>query len=318
MTSVNTISEIIGEPTSLHIDWTVSNICNYDCLYCSSEAKGGDWGWPDLKNVSQTISELRKHYTDRRFCYTLLGGELTLWKQFNQFIELLHQETPGCKIKLLTNGRMPPAYWQQWGNKFSAIQFSYHGRQANTQEFIDSILACSCENINVFVMMDILNWDKCQSAYEQIVNQCTNVRIVSAKPIDNRAVNYTSELQGYTESQLAWMRNAKKYNNKIKAPPFNITYAKYTNGTVEEIDPMRLIIDGDNLWQGWQCSIGIEKLAFRTQGEITRGSGCDVDTFNRIGNWRTGDIIALPKDWITCPKPACFCGNDIGVSRRAD
>ena len=71
MTSVNTISEIIGEPTSLHIDWTVSNICNYDCLYCSSEAKGGDWGWPDLKNVSQTISELRKHYTDRRFCYTL-------------------------------------------------------------------------------------------------------------------------------------------------------------------------------------------------------------------------------------------------------
>ena len=51
-------------------------------------------------------------------------------------------------------------------------------------------------------------------------------------------------------------------------------------------------------------------------GEITRASGCEVGREQEIGNWRTSSIIQLPVDWVTCPMPACFCGNDIGVSRK--
>ena len=310
------ITEIIGDPNSVHIDWTVSNVCNYDCRYCFGDAKNGSWSWPDLYNVQQTLEQLLAHYGNKTFFYTLLGGELTLWKQFDQFIELLHSITPGCKIKLLTNGRMPESYWQKWGSSFSAIQFSYHAAQTDTQEFVNSINACSCPNINVFVMMDKLHWDKCCTAYEQIVQQCSTVRTVSAKPIDNRAELYTTTLQSYTDNQLEWMKQARYYNSSIRLPPFSITHAEYDTGIIEEIDPMRLILDGNNHWQGWKCSIGIEKLALRMDGEITRASGCEVGREQEIGNWRTSSIIQLPVDWVTCPMPACFCGNDIGVSRK--
>lgn len=309
------IRRLTGQTDSVHIDWTVANVCNYDCHYCSSDANGGDWRWPDLDRVADTLNELRKHYTNRRFRYTLLGGELTLWKQFGDFLDLLAKITPEHNIKLLTNGKMPPEYWSREGSRFSAVQFSYHGRQTNTDEFVASVQACSCPNINVFVMMDILNWDKCQSAYQQIIEECDNVRVVQAKPVDNRATDYNTSLVTYTQEQIDWMRSARHHNRSIRALPFQHTYAEYTDGSMQEIDPMRLILDGNNQWAGWHCTIGIEKLALRHDGEITRGSGCDVGRLSKIGNWRTGEIIDLPTQPVICPKDACYCGNDIGVSR---
>lgn len=310
------ITKIIGQTDNLHVDWTVANVCNYDCHYCSSDANGGDWSWPDLNNVELLLERLRNHYSNRRFSYTLLGGELTLWKQFGDFLDLLETKTPDCKIKLLTNGKMPPSYWEREGHRFSAVQFSYHGRQTDTDEFIASVQACTCKNINVFVMMDVLHWDKCQEAYSRISQECTNVRVVQAKPVDSRATDYNIKLVTYTQEQIDWMKSARYHNRTITALPFQHTYAQYSDGSVKEIDPFRLILDNNNQWLGWKCSIGQEKIALRYDGEITRASGCDVGRLNRIGNWRTVDINYLPDDWVICPKDACFCGNDIGVSRH--
>ena len=309
------IRKITSLSNTLSVDWTVANVCNYDCHYCSADANGGDWMWPDLDLVDQTLKELRNHYKDRRFLYTLLGGELTLWKKFSDFITLLEDITPDCGIKLLTNGKMPPSYWEREGHRYSAVQFSYHGRQTNTDEFIASVKACTCKNINVFVMMDLLHWGKCQEAYYKIVNECDNVRIIQAKPVDNRATNYNTSLVTYTQMQIDWMKSAKHLNRNISVLPFQHTYAEYTDGSVGEIDPMQLILEGKNQWQGWHCNIGVEKIALRFDGEITRASGCDVSRKTEIGNWRNAKIIELPVAPVICPKEACFCGNDIGVSR---
>lgn len=306
------IKRVVGAPDKLLIDWTVANVCNYNCLYCEDSAKDGSYSWPELPAVAQTLENIKNVYPDKQYVYTLLGGELTLWKQFDTFIDLLKTKTPDSVIKLLTNGRMPAAYWQKMGPLLDAIQFSYHAANTDTDKFVNSVSYCSSPNINVFVMMDPLHWDKCVDAYNKLT-QCNNVRSIAPKPIDNRAVSYDSKLLDYTEEQLHWIKTTRHFNSSIQAEPIIKTEVEYTDGTISDVEPNNLIIDGQTNWKGWQCAIGLEKLCFRPEGRIKRGSACDVGEV--LGNWRTGEMSITNPTWVTCPKDSCFCGNDISVGK---
>lgn len=307
------LKRVIGQPEKLQIDWVVSNICNYDCSYCGSESKSGSHGWPSLPEIETTLEQIKNHYNRDEYIYTLLGGELTLWKHFDTFIDLIHSVTPNNNIKLLTNGRMPAWYWADNGKKFGAIQFSYHAANTNDLKFIESVRSCSCPNINVFVMMDPAHWDKCVDMFMSLT-QLENVRNIQAKPLDNRATDYESQLYHYSQVQIEWMKTAFWSNRNIRIPPVIRTVVEFEDGTIVEKEPNHLILNNMTQWQGWKCAIGVEKLSFAVDGRITRGTACDVG--DTLGDWRTGVINELPNEWAICPKAACFCGSDISVSKH--
>ena len=308
------IDRIVGDSDSLQVDWSLGNNCNYNCRYCADDAKDGSWRWPSINNCIKTLNAIHEHYNKKQYVYTLLGGELTLWKDFNKFIDAIHETTPHSKIKLLTNGRMPPFYWEMHGHKFDAIQFSYHAENVkNDTEFYRSVVACNCRNINVFIMMDPAHWDRCVAMYEKM-KRAFNVRTVAPKPLDNRAEGHVSSLYEYTDKQTFWMKTNFWSNNRIKGLRPLIRTRVERHGIIETIEPNDLILNDNNKWKGWECSIGIEKLALRIDGEITRGSACNVG--ESLGNWRTATDFNFPTQWAVCPKDACFCGTDISVSKQ--
>ncbi len=305
--------EIKGTNNLFQIDWTVSNICNYNCNYCADDAKIGNFTWPNIDTVSKILYKVKKLHPDKLFSYNLLGGELTLWKDFIKFIETIRDITPNCNIRLLTNGRMPSKYWKKNGIKFDSIQFSFHARQTDVAEFVENLKFCSCKDINVFLMMDPNYWDKCITAFNLIKQKVNNVRNVAAKPIDNRAKSYESKLTSYTQNQIDWMKE-NKITLPIKKSLEKNILGVYSNNTKKVVDPFQLILNKETNWKGWTCNIGIEKLSFRPNGEITGGSGCLVGGV--LGNWRKNILNPYQKQPVICDKDYCFCGSDIEISKK--
>lgn len=310
---MSNLIEIQGPYNVFQIDWTVSNICNYNCNYCADDAKIGNNTWPDIEIVSKILYRIKKLHPNKLFSYNLLGGELTLWKDFINFIDNIRNITPNSNIRLLTNGRMPSTYWEKNGRKFDSIQFSFHARQTDLNKFIENLKICSCKDINVFLMMDPTHWKKCVVAFDLIKEQVSNVRSVAAKPIDNRAKSYDSKLVTYTQDQINWMKN-NKINTSIKKSLDNKIVGIYKDSNKKIVDPFQLILNKETNWKGWTCNIGVDKLSFRTNGEITGGSGCLVGGV--VGNWRKNVLNLKKLNPVICDKDYCFCGSDIEISKK--
>lgn len=313
----NKFIRYVGSHESLVIDWVVSNICNYNCYYCPEASKDGSSGWPNLQHIRSTIKQVKLKYPNKKISYTLLGGELTIWKDFISFVDLLRTETPDCSIKLLTNGSMPSRFWKTHGYKFDSIQFSYHvvGNNDHLDRFISSVNSSSAKNNTVFVMAPPENWTRVIDSYSAIVKNVNNARIISAKPVDNRAYTKTNSLSNYTANQLNWIKTSKVINNTIVGSPAIKYFGVTETGDHVEVDPMMLISSGDNNWRGWRCAIGAEKITFKIDGNITKGSSCEVGGI--IGNWHDGVLYDFSTDWVTCPYDHCFCGADVSVSRSS-
>lgn len=305
--------EFIGENNSLVIDWTVSNVCNYNCHYCAAGSKDGSFSWPNIDQVRITVQKIVAMNPDKNITYVLMGGELTLWKQFIEFIKMLRTETPSCTIKLLTNGIMPASYWETNGKLFDRIQFSYHPEyKSNLDKFISAVNASSSPVNAIFVMTPPENFPDSVDAYNRFVNECNTVNMIIAKPIDDRAAT-ANQLKDYTVEQTEWIKKSLALRNveNIKMPKF-IGIAE--DKSEHLIEPLHLIINGNNKWKDWQCYVGVEKKTFKANGDISRGSSCNVG--HQMGNWRTGEIHDSDVGPVICPYNNCFCGSDIMVSRK--
>lgn len=310
--------EYVGDIDNLVIDWTVSSICNYDCSYCSPASKNGKYSWPEIESVRTTIKKLLQSNSEKRITYALSGGELTLWKQFPDFVAMLREETPGCVIKLLTNGIMPESYWEKNGILFDRIQFSYHMLpfHANLDRFMDSVNSSSSPVNFVFVLAPPNIFRESMYAYQQILDNCEDVTLIIAKPIDDRASDSIG-LVKYTQEQLDWINSSMVSKNLDKIDLD--TYSKFVgireDGSEDHyLEPMKLMVSGETHWKGWTCSIGVEKKTFKVDGSIVRGSSCKAGSI--MGNWRNGEIYEDNVSPIICPYDGCFCASDITVSRK--
>lgn len=310
--------EFIGDVDNLVIDWTVSSICNYDCSYCSPASKNGKYSWPDIESVRVTINQLVSANPGKRITYALSGGELTLWKQFPEFVFMLREETPGCVVKLLTNGIMPESYWEKNGKLFDRIQFSYHMLpfHANLDRFIASVNSSSSLVNFVFVLAPPNTFRESMYAYEQIADNCDDATLIIAKPIDDRASSSIG-LVHYTQDQLDWINSSmiSKNLDKIDLDTYSKFVGIQQDGTEDHyLEPMKLIVSGETHWKGWSCSIGVEKQTFKVDGSIVRGSSCKAGSV--LGNWRIGELYQQNMYPIICPYEGCFCASDITVSRK--
>lgn len=297
----------------LVVDWIVSNVCNFNCSYCASMSKNGSESWPDIELTRKTVQRLVERNKNKTITYVLSGGELTIWKRFIDFVLMLREETPNCVIKLISNGAMPKDYWKKYGKLFDRIQFSFHIEEMNLDRFISSVNECSCDIKAVFVMAKPSQFNEVKQAYHRIVNECTTVNMTLAKPMDTRYSSEGLRLEQYTQDHLDWINNSQVLRNveNIKLPKYiGIT----EDGSQEIIEPLKLIADGKNHWRGWQCNVGVEKITFRVNGDITRGSSCSVGGV--LGNWRTGEIADFDIQPVICPLQSCFCGADLMVSRK--
>lgn len=82
----------------------------------------------------------------------------------------------------------------------------------------------------------------------------------------------------------------------------------YANMDTSEIKARSL-----NLWQGWNCSVGLNNIYINFDGDVFRGT-CRMG--GHLGNIFDG--VEYPVGWVDCTKRACTCGTEIKIPKIKD
>lgn len=321
------IKKIVNDTNILLVDWQVSDICNFNCLYCDDTSKSRKYGWPELNQNKIILRKLLELAGARKIKFSLIGGELTIWRDFIEFVKLVRDIIPNSYIELTTNGFMPRQFWINHGQLFDHIQFSLHinNEHYDIKRIIESVNSCSCKNIGIFLMLIPDHWHRAIEDYDYILNNLNVYCNLQVKSIDSRATpGPISLLYHYTTEQLAWIDKVNKESRSVLYKKFNMLdlydISKQNNvfhndGEASILNSQYLIFKNKNSFKGWSCSIPEEKITLRVNGDITHGSACNVGGI--LGNWRTGEFnINYSKKNIMCPYDMCTCANEIAITKE--
>lgn len=308
-------NKILPTPNWVTIDWTMSNICNYSCEYCPSITHDGSYGWPTLDSVDYTSKILERHYGQgKNLEYILLGGELAIWKQFPDAIEIIRKNSHLSHIKFITNGIMPYDYWKKIGSKVTSVVFSYHPTQVkDIKKFVESVNALDNDFKTILILAWPHVWDKVIADRDYMLKNIEDFTSLELKIVDNRYETMSNSSVSYTEEQLSFIKQnfkVSKSNRSIFKPSF--TYID--NIKIEEVGG-QILVNKQNNFQGWYCGIGVDKITLDADGSIRRGSGCMIGKNENFGNWKQQDIKDLPTIGVTCPYNSCWCMPDLMATK---
>ena len=89
-----------------------------------------------------------------------------------------------------------------------------------------------------------------------------------------------------------------------------ISYVKFNDKTMTHVNSNDLIINRQNFFKGWKCSVG-DALFINPAGAISLAS-CGQGGY--VGNI-LGDITDIGPKQIVCGKEHCHCGTDIIIPK---
>lgn len=124
-------------PTHVTVQWNLGNVCNYSCSYCPSYLHSGNLQWPDLELILDIIFKIKSKFSNKTITVELLGGEITLYKEFFSLMKTLKEESVGTNI--LSNGSRSLRFWTEVSPYLDNIGLSFHPEYASEQHFIDLI-----------------------------------------------------------------------------------------------------------------------------------------------------------------------------------
>jgi len=300
-------TEVHSTNPYLTVDWILGNSCNYNCTYCNDDLKNGLSSWPELTQALRFLDMLAA--TNRDILLILSGGEPTLWRDLNTFVE--EARTRSARVKLITNGFRKPSYWANISANLDSVVFSLHVDQTpNIQQFISNFNSVNLEDKTVLLLAWPQSWDRVVDSYSAVKTGMTGGSL-QLKPVDRRWQGDSAVID-YTDSQLEWLTGNKIYRATKYKSAYHPSYLIDGN-TREEIDA-HTIIEKKNLFYGWQCNIGIDKLTINQQGDIWGGT-CGVG--GMLGNFKSMDL-KLPTTSQTCTMQYCNCMPDLLLSKHME
>jgi len=125
------------------ITWTITNKCNYDCMYCPAALHAGDHVYSLSKMQSYWLDIFAKTQ-DKNLKYKIsfTGGEVTTNKDFAPFVAWLRENYNDRihSILLTTNGSASVAHYTKLYHSVDNISFSFHGEHADEKLFYDKMV----------------------------------------------------------------------------------------------------------------------------------------------------------------------------------
>lgn len=131
-------------PQYFSITWMLGSLCNYDCMYCSSD-------WHDTTSRNHDLGTLQNAWLDTYdktqhlampYKINFTGGEVTANKSFLPFVEWLREHYAHA-IKMLlitTNGSASLNYYHRVSQMIESISFSTHSEFMDEAEFFHKVL----------------------------------------------------------------------------------------------------------------------------------------------------------------------------------
>jgi organic radical activating enzyme len=292
------------------IEWSLHNVCNYDCGFCNHVSKGGNYRWLDNSVYLNAIDKFidQAELENKKIYFMFTGGEPTL---IPDFLDLLkHVKNRGHFTNLLTNGSRTLRWWQEAAdaNCIDNMWLSHHTEQGADVNLTVSIVELFKDlptNICTIVTAPPSHFDESYRNHQYIVDNavCTSSFRYIYLP-QSTLYNYTPEqleiLQKNTSVRSKRFEQEKKFH-WIPFPWEKINLV-FEDGT-ERIDhPTTYVSRGEANFFGWQCSTGRDFLRIE-HTNIYRGT-CKQD--GKIGDILDENFGFATTD-TTCTIPRCNC-----------
>ena len=305
----------------LRIELFLSNVCNYTCRYCSPEFYSGSHRWPKLEQVKDNLGHIidyyRKTTNKQTVCLFIIGGEPTLWPDFEKFIRYFKDEY-NCIISMSTNGSRTLRWWEEHGDYVDDIILSCHHERVDVDHIskVADILYKKGKWVNALVLMDPLCWDKCIGIVNDLKKSKSRWPITVRDLVGVGAV-YTEEQRKYMSSDLKrWPMPWYYFSAKKTAYRKPTVY--FDDGSSKQVPLHWIEANGLNKFQGWSCNIGVDTFFIDKTGEI-KGT-CNEILYQGTENYNIYDADFKIKFTpnikpVVCTKQDCICQPEINARK---
>lgn len=304
----------------LAVTWQVNNFCNYKCSYCNP----GNWGGANrndgnlelyLENLEKIISKYEaKGYKYYKFFFS--GGEPTAWKNFIPICEWLRNRLENCTLAVNTNLSRPLAWWQKHYHLFDDIVASFHVEFADKEKYKENSIFL-CDKVNYLATKMLMHEDR----FWEVVEYGNHLKTV----MPNYFLEWTPLFDEMSPNTGPWKYqdpdkvkfiNEHNVERQFTLPkPYNqnkaISYNRYDDRTVTPTNSNDVIVQGQNFFKGWKCSVG-DAIFIDPIGQVSLASCGQV---GKIGHILT-DIDAVGPMKVICSKDHCHCGTDIIIPKK--
>lgn len=165
----STIIRVEPVPKYFAITWMLGARCNYDCMYCPTEAHDNTSEPHDLDTMQRAWKNIyeqgRKHNLPFKIAFT--GGEVTANYNFLPLVEWLRAEYPEIAMILVTtNGSASTNYYLKLATVVESISFSTHSEYMNEQRFFSTVEAVNAvmprpdKSVHVNIMNEYWNQER--------------------------------------------------------------------------------------------------------------------------------------------------------------
>ena len=319
-----------GGTNSILVDWVVGNTCDYSCTYCTPGSYDGSQPWPTLavfKNVVETVTDYY-NYRNKIVKWNLLGGEVTVWKQFNQALEIINNAgTLDNVVTIQSNGSRSLRWWKKNAPLMGEVLISYHPEQADYKhvtKIVNTLYDEGVRNVSLNVCFYPKLEELCFEASEYFLENLHCGGNLSLKPLQKELG--TPETFEYEDRVRQRMQHIES---------IDIKDGRQTRETISEMDGKHpevmywvntttgkrvlanhndLSHDRRNHWKGWDCNIGIEKINIDSEGFFVIGSHCG-DRAESFGHIDLPEAIKFPTKSVICRWEWCPCGSDIATTK---
>ena len=261
------------------VSWILGRFCNYNCSYCWPYARSDRIDHQSLEIYTSTIDEIKRQAKQNgfdRFHWSFSGGEPTAYKQLNELVKHLQQDTesPYQSIHMTTNLSPGSKWWNTWCRNTEMLQrrsitASFHAEFAKEQEFGDKCLQLMYELVHVTVNQVMIPeqfwelYDRCERFHQRGIN-------VTLKPQSDPTASHI--VSGYTDEMIQAMQTG--FAQKAQGEEIYQIALYEQDGTEHLFDQAeRFNSFGFNKFQGWSCNSGYQSVIIRGN-EIKRSYSC--------------------------------------------
>lgn len=280
---------------TFYVNWWLMNHCSWACSYCNETIRKGNIDLPYLLDCKRFIDEivLFAAAQNKTASIDFTGGEVTEWSDFEELLAYAHIQ--GCETQFRTNANLGLAEWNKLLASVTRVLIEHHPEHTSTAHFLMAVAAAHDAGVAVVVNINMLkdSWAASEKLYNKMQTKWPTMRINKRMLFEDPVFNTTPK--DYTKEQTL----------QLKRQHGDITIT--TADDVEYTDYQTMILEGKNIFKGYECRAGLEQIVVDAWGRVYKGH-CRQNGF--MGNIKDKNIV-WPKQASVCALDACRNSFDI-------
>jgi sulfatase maturation enzyme AslB (radical SAM superfamily) len=291
------------------INWQLGVFCNYNCSYCWPGAHSNKYDYKKLSEYMLYIDQFVDIALENNLSnisITLLGGEVTTYKQFPELIRYIDKITDvEFELIIVTNLSPNKKYWERLLTSINNIKIrliaSYHHEHVDIDSFLDKFLFITNLYQHIVCGVSIV---MCPNKIEQLKLAVDKIKQSGVKcmfSFENDGKNTISPL--YTTDMVNYINDLADFSK------FNPNHYQIVTKNERHLFPSSKygMINGLHNFFGWNCIAGYESIIVDATGRVFK---CWTDK-KQIGNLKSGFKLEKTKCAVTC----CTKQPDVGLKK---